>query len=73
MQPFANISKIGVLKTFAIFTGRDPCWSLNCFPVNIAKFLRTDSFIQPLRWLLLDMLLLNVKEYDSEAATGGVL
>ena len=73
MQPFADIFKIGVLKTFAIFTGRHPCWSLDCFPVNIVKFLRTDCFIEHLRWLLLDMLLLNVKEYDSEAATGGVL
>ena len=54
-------SKTGVLKNFAIFTGKNLCWSLflikfqdwrptflfkkrpqrRCFPVNIAKFLRT--------------------------------
>ena len=35
--------KIGVLKTFAIFTGKDLCWSKRfwCFLMNIAKFLRT--------------------------------
>ena len=54
--------KIGVLKIFAIFTGKYLCWSLflikllnllnfikrrlqrRCFPVNIAKFLRTLFF-----------------------------
>ena len=33
-----------VLKNFAIFTEKHPCWSLfqhRCFPVNIAKFLRS--------------------------------
>ena len=44
------------------------CWSpttlLNkrlqhrCFPVNIARFLRTHFFIEHLRWLLLQVLLL---------------
>ena len=42
--------KIGVLKNFAIFTGKRLCWSLffiekrlhhRYFPNNIAKFLRT--------------------------------
>ena len=40
--------KIGVLKNFAMFTGKHLCWSLflikmqafRCFPVNIAKLLR---------------------------------
>ena len=40
--------KIGVLKNFAMFTGKRLCWSLflikiqafRCFPVNIAKLLR---------------------------------
>ena len=47
--------KIGVLKKFAIFTGKRQCWSLfliklqafmkkrrqhRCFPVNIANFLK---------------------------------
>ena len=30
-----------------------------CFPVNIAKFLRTFSFIEHLRWLLSDL-----RKYD---------
>ena len=42
--------KIGVLKNFAIFTGKHLCWSLflmkmqafRCFLVNIAIFLRAD-------------------------------
>ena len=61
--------KIGVLRNFAIFTGKQLCWSLfliklqtfikkrlqhRCFPVNIAKFLRTLFFIAHLRWLLLN-------------------
>ena len=46
--------KIGVLKNFANFTGRQLCWSLflikllikkelqhRCFPVKFVKFLRT--------------------------------
>ena len=44
--------KIIFLKNFAIFTGKHLCWSLcliklqtwGCFPVNIAKFLRTSFF-----------------------------
>ena len=56
--------KIGVLKNF-IFTGKHLWWSLflshfikkrlqhSCFPVNIAKFLRTDLFKEYFWWLLL--------------------
>ena len=45
--------KIGFLKNFAVFTGKTPVWELfnkvfnkmqllhRCFPVNIAKLLRT--------------------------------
>ena len=48
--------KIDVLKNFAIFTGKHLCWSLfliklqafKCFPVNIAKFLRSSFFIENL-------------------------
>ena len=49
--------KIGVLKKFAIFTGKHLCWSLlqacnfitkrlqhRCFPVHIAKFSGTPFF-----------------------------
>ena len=38
--------KIGVLKVFAIFTGKRLCWNLflinlhRCFPVNIVKILK---------------------------------
>ena len=52
-----------VLKNFAIFTGRHLCWSLfliklmdfrhRCFPVNIAKFLRTPILKNICEWLLL--------------------
>ena len=55
--------KIGVLKNFAIFTGKHLCWSLflikwqafRCFPENIGKFLRAAFFIEHLRRLLLQM------------------
>ena len=60
--------KIGVLKSFTIFTGKHLCWSLfliklqafmlhksrlhhRCFPVNIAKLLRTGFFLEYLLWL----------------------
>ena len=52
--------KIGVLKNFALFTGKHLCWNFFLiklqvcnFLVNIAKFLRTAFFIKRLRWLLL--------------------
>ena len=63
--------KMGVLKNFAIFTGKHLCWSLflikypafrattllkGGFPANIAKFLRTTFYIESLRWLLLNVL-----------------
>ena len=54
--------KIGVLKNFAIFTGKHLCWSLlqacnfikkrlqhRCFPVHIAKFSGTPFFTKHLR------------------------
>ena len=63
--------KIGILKNFAIFTGKQLClclfliklqpWSYNfikkrlqyrCFPVNIAKFLRTFFFTAYQQWTL---------------------
>ena len=46
-QPFADILLKHVLKNFEIFTWKHLCWSLfsiklqACFPVNIARFLRT--------------------------------
>ena len=47
--------KIGILKNFAIFTGKHLCLRLKhrCFPVNVAKFLRTAFFIEHIWWLLL--------------------
>ena len=55
-QPPQVFYKKAVLKNFALFTGKNLCWSLillktfrptilliryRCFPVNISKFLRT--------------------------------
>ena len=54
--------KIGVLKIFLIFTGKKACNSIKkrlqhgYFPVNMAKFLKTTSLIEHLRWLLLQVL-----------------
>ena len=56
--------KTGVLKKFAIFTGKHLRWSLllitltakQCFPEYIEKFLRTGVLIEYLRWLLLQVL-----------------
>ena len=60
--------KVGILKNFTIFTEKHPCGTLfliklqawrpitltkRCFPVFIAKFLRTALFIERLWWLLL--------------------
>ena len=56
--------KIGVLKNFANLTGKHLCWSEvcnftkkrlqhGCFPVKFPKFLRTSSFAEHLRWVLL--------------------
>ena len=56
--------KIGVLKRYAIFTGKHLCCSLflirsqtfrqkRCFSVNIVKYLKTALFIEHLHWLLL--------------------
>ena len=64
-----------ILKNFAIFTGKHLCWSLllidlqasrpatflkSCFPVNIAKFLRTLNLIKICEQLLLPFLLFTV-------------
>ena len=43
----------------------------SCFPVNIAKFLRTAFFIEHLRWLLLS--LINTKRYRNDQRSGFVL
>ena len=58
--------KISVLKNFAVFTGKHQLWSLfliklqtwrsakrlqhRCFPVNIAKFLRTPPVAASVKW-----------------------
>ena len=61
--------KTRALKSFAVFTGKDLCWSLfliklqvfkhRCFPVNISKCLWTALFIEHLWRLLLNFHLLN--------------
>ena len=51
----------GVPKNFANFTGKH-----RCFPVKLAKFLRTPLFTEHLRWLLLSMLIfVNVSSFTS--------
>ena len=53
--------KIDVPKNLANFAGKH-----NCFLVKLAKFLRTPSFTEHLRWLLLSMLLfMNVSSFTS--------
>ena len=62
--------KIGIPKNFAIFTVKHLCRSPilikvcndfkkrlqhKCFPVNIAKILRTSLFTEYIRWLLLNL------------------
>ena len=67
----------GALKNFAIFTGKHLCWILflrlqrRCFPVNIAKFLRTPFFTEHLRWLLLSSLTLWAGKWYSCCCGGG--
>ena len=48
LEPFCK--KVGDLKAFNIFKKK---LQHRCFPVNIAKFLKTAFFIEHLRWLLL--------------------
>ena len=60
-------SRKSVLRKFAKFTGKYPCLCLRaatllkkrlwhrCFPVNFAILLRTPSFTEHLRWLLLNV------------------
>ena len=60
-------SRKSVLRNFAKFTGKYPCLCLRaatllkkrlwhrCFPVNFAILLRTPSFTEHLRWLLLNV------------------
>ena len=73
--------KIGAPKNFAILTGKHLCWSLflglkacnfikkrlqhRCFPVNIAKFLRTAFSIEHLWWLLLFNTISNFAAWDN--------
>ena len=55
--------KIGVLRTFAIFTGKHLCWSIvfNKVAVSIARFLRTAFFIEHPRSLLYEFDKVTVK------------
>ena len=63
--------KTGVIRNFAICTGKHLCWSLfliklqaeplpkrvltQVIPVILAKFLRTTFFMEHLRWLLMSV------------------
>ena len=65
---------IGVLKNFAVFTGKHLCWilfllqawRLRYSPVKIAKFLRTAFFIEHLWWMLLRREVLMKKIHSSD-------
>ena len=58
--------QVGILKNFAIFTGKRLCWSLfliniikkglqhECLPLNVTKVLRAAKFLEHLRWLFLE-------------------
>ena len=48
-----------VLKYFAIFSGKTPV--LECFPVSIAKFLRTPILKNICEWLLLFFTIFDIK------------
>ena len=72
--------KIGVLKSFTIFSGKHLFWSLFLiklhayiikkrlqhmrFPMNIAKLLRTAFYIEQLWWLLPKTYTLNLKDIE---------
>ena len=45
-QPAEVLLKRGVIENFANLTGKHLCW---CFPVKLAKFLRTPNFEEHLR------------------------
>ena len=58
--------KVGILKSFAIVTGKRLRWSLyfikkrhqhRCFTVNITIIFKNSFFVEHLRWLLLSILL----------------
>ena len=53
-QPFADVFKIDVLKNcLRVCKSIKRRFQHKCFPVNIAKCLRTAFFIEHLRWLFL--------------------
>ena len=60
--------KKGVLKNFlrSATLLKKTLWH-RCFPVNVAKFLRTPFFIEHLRWLLLNAAM-NIKTLDRASA-----
>ena len=58
--------QIGILKNFAIFTGKRLCWSIflikfikkrlqhGCLSLNLTKVLRAAKVLEHLRWLFLE-------------------
>ena len=58
--------QIGILKNFAIFTGKRLCWSIflikfikkrlqhGCLSLNVTKVLRAAKVLEHLRWLFLE-------------------
>ena len=60
-QPSADVFQVGVLKKSTVFKPSDLIKKMHlhrCFPLNIAKFLRTAFFIEDLGWLFLRRFLL---------------
>ena len=59
--------QIGILKNFAIFTGKRLCWSIflikfikkrlqhGCLSLNVTKVLRAAKVLEHLRWLFLEV------------------
>ena len=66
-QPFTDIFKIGILKNLKAFNFIKKRPQHRCFPVNIAKFLRTAFFIEHLRWLLLHLIKLYIFKLKTQA------
>ena len=62
--------KTGVLKNFAIFTGKQPCCNLQhrCLPVNVAKFYRSAFFIEHFWWLLLTIIFAKQSVYKIDCS-----
>ena len=58
-QPFVDVLQVGVLRNFAIFTGKRPCWSLLLIKLQVwrhAALLKRDSNTVVSLWILQNFL-----------------